>query len=110
MKRVFTTLLVIGIAAAALGKGKDFTISFGDGGFKTYKVIDNSCYVYIFKYPKNEKNISNLINKALMTTLLRARKQFSKENDGFINIKTHLKFLDKDRIIYQICGDVVRRR
>ena len=111
MKRLGVSLLVLGmIAATVFAKGKDFTFSFGNGGFTSYKVQDNSCYVYVFNYPKNEKKISDIINRALMTSLFRARKQFSKDNDGFINIRTHLKFIGKDKIVYQICGDVVRRR
>lgn len=109
MKKVLISLILMGMVSVGFAKDKDFTISFGNGGFEKYKVYDNSCYVYVFKFPKSEKEISDIINKALMTTLFRAKEQFSKENDGFINVRTHLNFIDKELIIYQICGDVVRR-
>ncbi|WP_456465102.1 hypothetical protein [Persephonella sp.] len=111
MKKFGISLLIAGIiSVSAFAKGNDFIFSFGNGGLTSYKVQDNSCYVYVFNYPKNEKKISDIINRALMTSLLRAKKQFSKDNDGFINIKTHLKFIGKEKIIYQVCGDVIRRR
>jgi len=89
---------------------KEFTISFGNGGFKEYSVKDNSCYVYVLNYPKDEKKLSEIINRAIITSLFRARKQFSKNYDGFINITTHLHFIGKEKIIYQVCGDIVRRK
>ena len=94
----------------AYSKESDFTISFGNGGFQNYTVVDNSCYIYLINYPKDEKTLSNILNKILFSTITEARKRFSKDNDGFINIDVKLEFIGKERIVYQICGDVIRRK
>lgn len=91
-------------------KENDFTVSFGNGGIQNYQVIDNSCYVYLINYPKDEKNLSDIMNKVLFSTIAQAKKQFSKDNDGFINMDVKWQFIGKERLVYQICGDVVRRK
>lgn len=88
---------------------KDFIVSFGTGGMASYKVIDNTCFVYTLGYPKEEKQISQMMNNVLTDSIGQARKQFARENDGLVNVKVAWQFLGKERIIYQVCGDVVKK-
>ncbi|OPY70901.1 MAG: hypothetical protein A4E57_00216 [Syntrophorhabdaceae bacterium PtaU1.Bin034] len=88
---------------------KNFIVSFGTGGMSTYKVVDNTCFVYTLGYPKEEKQISQLMNNVLTDSIGQAKKQFAKENDGLVNVKVFWQFLGKERIIYQVCGDVVKK-
>jgi len=93
----------------ASAKGKDFTVSFGNGGLKNYFVVDNACYVYTINYPKDEKQLSQLMNNVLTSSVVSAKRKFSPENDGFINIRIHWQFIGKEKIIYQVCGDIIKR-
>jgi hypothetical protein len=87
----------------------DFVVSFGTGGMATYKVVDNTCFVYTLSYPKDEKQISELMNNVLTDSIGKARKQFSKQNDGLVNVKLAWQILGKEKIVYQVCGDVVKK-
>lgn len=91
-------------------KDNDFTVSFGNGGIQSYQVVDNSCYGYVINYPKDEKTLSDMMNKVVFSTIIQAKKQFSKDNDGFINIDVKWQYIGKEKIVYQICGDVIRRK
>lgn len=86
-----------------------FVVSFGTGGMATYKVVDNTCFVYTLGYPKDEKQISQLMNNVLTDSIGQARRQFGRTNDGLVNVKVAWQFLGKEKIIYQVCGDVVKK-
>ncbi|HHG73901.1 MAG TPA: hypothetical protein ENK22_02560 [Persephonella sp.] len=109
MKKITAALVLTGVLAG-FSFGKDFTVSFGEGGFTKYKVIDNTCFSYIIGYPKTDKTVPNIMNEAVLKSIARARKDFSKKYDGFINVRVHMQFIDKKMIIYQICGDLIRRK
>ncbi|WP_207145058.1 hypothetical protein [Persephonella atlantica] len=110
MKKIITAVLVAGVLTVGTAKEKNFTVSFGDGGFKNYRVIDNTCFSYIMGYPKTDKTVPNIMNEAVLSSLAKARKNFSKEYDGFINVRVYMQFIDKRMIVYQICGDLIRRK
>ncbi|WP_457642473.1 hypothetical protein [Persephonella sp.] len=101
-------ILTVGITLTVYGK--DFIISFGEGGFKSYKIIDNTCYGYVMGYPKTDKTLPNIMNEAIMRSLKQAKNSYEKKAEGFINIKVMWQFIDKKMIIYQLCGDIVRRK
>lgn len=109
MRRIITVLILTG-ALTGFSFGKEFTVSFGEGGLKKYKVIDNTCFSYIIGYPKTDKTVPNIMNEAVLKSVAKAKKEFSKDYDGFINVKVHMQFIDKRMIIYQICGDLIRRK
>jgi hypothetical protein len=88
---------------------QNFVVSFGTGGMVTYRVVDNTCFVYTLGYPKEEKQISQLMNNVLTDSIGQARKQFARANDGLVNVKVAWQFLGKEKIIYQVCGDVVKK-
>lgn len=102
-------LILFFVAVNVFAAEKDFIISFGNGGFSTYKVADNTCYVYTLNYPADEKQLSQLMNNVLTSSVASAKKQYAKDNDGFINIKVIWQFLGKEKIVYQICGDIVKK-
>jgi hypothetical protein len=49
------------------------------------------------------------MNNVLTSSVASAKKQYAKDNDGFINIKVIWQFLGKEKIVYQICGDIVKK-
>lgn len=108
MKKLFITFFAIALVlSAANAKSKNsFVISFGKGGMNSYKIVDNSCYVYTLS-PKSLKDTPKTLNSALTASLVNVKKQYAKKADGFINIKVHLTPY-KNAIIYQVCGDVVK--
>ncbi len=108
---LFVSLLVaLAFLCAPVHSGeKDFTVSFGTGGMGAYRVVDNTCFVYTLNYPREEKQISQLMNNVLTDSIGQARKQFARENDGLVNVKVVWQFLGKEKIIYQVCGDVVKK-
>jgi len=59
MRRIITVLILTG-ALTGFSFGKEFTVSFGEGGLKKYKVIDNTCFSYIIGYPKTDDYLSNM--------------------------------------------------
>jgi len=97
------------VAGNVFAAERDFIVSFGNGGFSTYRVVDNACYVYTLHYPADEKQLSHLMNQVITASVAAARRQYAKDNDGFINVKVQWQFLGKERIVYQVCGDIVRR-
>jgi len=50
-----------------------------------------------------------LMNNVLTDSIGKARKQFSKQNDGLVNVKLAWQILGKEKIVYQVCGDVVKK-
>jgi hypothetical protein len=103
-------LLVLAAFPAGAPAGEnDFIVSFGTGGITTYKVVDNTCFVYTLGYPKEEKEVSQLMNNVLTDSIGKARKQFAKQNDGLVNVKVAWQILGKEKIVYQVCGDVVKK-
>ena len=108
MKRIVVFLLTVVITGVAFSK--DFTVSFGDGGIKNYKVKDNTCFSYVMGYPKTDKTVPNIMNEAVLRSFAKAKKDFSKKYDGFINVRVYMQFIDRKMIVYQICGDLIRRK
>ena len=102
-------ILVLGIGTDSFAKEK-FIISFGDGGFGKYEIVDNTCFGYVMGYPKTDKTLPNILNEALMRSLKQAKDAYEKKADGYINIKVMWQFIGTKRIIYQVCGDIVRRK
>ncbi|SNZ02589.1 hypothetical protein SAMN06265182_0158 [Persephonella hydrogeniphila] len=109
MKKKITALMLTGVLIG-FSYGKELTVSFGNGGFEKYEVIDNTCFSYIMGYPKTDKTVPNIMNEAVLRSIAQAKKKFGKQYDGFINVRVHMQFVDKKMIIYQICGDLVRRK
>ena len=109
MRKIITVLVLTGVVLG-ISFGKDFTVSFGEGGFNKYKVIDNTCFSYIIGYPKTDKTVPNIMNEAVLKSIAKAKKEFSKKYDGFINVRVYMQFIDRKMIVYQICGDLIRRK
>lgn len=109
MKRTVIAVMLTGVLAG-FSFGKEFTVSFGNGGFERYKVVDNTCFSYIMGYPKTDKTVPNIMNEAVLRSIAQAKKKFGNKYDGFINVRVHMQFVDKKMIIYQICGDLIRRK
>ncbi|WP_457622520.1 hypothetical protein [Persephonella sp.] len=105
---VFITLF-FGMGTGGTAKEK-FIISFGDGGFKKYEIVDNTCFGYVMGYPKTDKTVPNILNEALMRSLKQVKETYEEKADGYINIKVIWQFIGTKRIIYQVCGDIVRRK
>jgi hypothetical protein len=105
MKAIKFSLLLSAIALTA--NAASFTVSFGDGGFKNYKVIDNICYGYAIPVKEN-KTLVKMINQAVTLSVSKAKKSYAKKAKGFINIKFHWAPLGQKGLLYQICGDVVK--
>ncbi len=108
MKRVFKAVLIaalVSVSATAAKKG-GFVISFGDGGFERYEIIDNSCYVYTL-VPKSLKEAPKSLNSALTASMINAKKQYGKKASGFINLQVYTVSY-KNAIVYQVCGDIVK--
>ncbi|WP_456401351.1 hypothetical protein [Persephonella sp.] len=100
----------IGSFIPAKTEEKKFIISFGNGGFKEYEIIDNTCFGYVMGYPNTDKTIPNILNEALMRSLKQAKDAYEKKSDGYINVRVKWQFIGTKRIIYQVCGDIVRRK
>ena len=109
MKKIIAILIATG-AFAVSATEKEFVVSFGNGGLSSYKVIDNTCFSYIMAYPKTDKTVPNIMNEAVLRSFAKAKKDFSNKYDGFINVKVNMQFINKRLIIYQICGDLIRRK
>ncbi len=102
-------LVCLSVSVPVYAGDQNFVVSFGTGGMPTYRVVDNTCFVYTLAYPKEEKEISQLMNNVLTDSINQARKQFSQQNDGLVNMKIAWQFLGKEKIVYQVCGDVVKK-
>ena len=50
------------------------------------------------------------MNEAVLKSIAKAKKDFSKKYDGFINVRVYMQFIDRKMIVYQICGDLIRRK
>jgi len=108
IKRMLALALAMG-AMTVMGKTK-FLVSFGDGGLKKYEVVDNTCYVYTIKYPKKDTDLPKIMNDVLVSSVINAQRQYGKKGDAFINIRVSWQVVGKERLIYQVCGDIVRRK
>lgn len=109
MLLIISLIFVVFLTSASVAAEKDFVVSFGNGGFSSYRVVDNACYVFTLNYPADERQLSQLMNEVITASVLAARKQYARDNDGFINVKVQWQFLGKERIVYQVCGDIVKR-
>ena len=49
------------------------------------------------------------MNNVLTDSIGKARKQFAKQNDGLVNVKVAWQVLGKEKILYQVCGDVIKK-
>ncbi|WP_456393369.1 hypothetical protein [Persephonella sp.] len=110
MKKIIALILTGALIGSTYGSEKDFVVSFGDGGFKQYKVVDNTCFSYIIGYPKTDKTVPNIMNEAVLSSFAAIKKDFKKKYDGFINVHIFMQFIDRKAIIYQVCGDLIRRK
>ncbi len=106
---VLVMAALMGVPGAAMTAENDFIVSFGSGGLVSYRVVDNTCYAYALNYPREEKQLSQLMNGVLTNSIAQARRQFAKENDGLLNVKVEWQFLGKEKVVYQVCGDIVRK-
>ncbi len=96
-------------AGIAMGEPK-FLVSFGDGGLKKYEIVDNTCYVYTIKYPKKDTDLPKIMNDVLVSSVINAQRQYGKKGNGFINIRISWQVVERKRLIYQVCGDIIRRK
>jgi len=108
MKRVIKAATVV-MMICVLADAKGFTASFGNGGMERYDVGDNVCYGYMIKTQKN-KNLVALLNQVLTVSIQKVKKSYAKQYDGFINIRYRWGTYGNDTILYQVCGDLVKRR
>ncbi len=105
MKKLLTATL---LTMTGTLMAQDFLVSFGEGGVK-YKVIDSTCYSYVLRYPQDERRIPDMLNNTIMSSVIRARREYSKKANGFFNVKFLWQVIGKERILVQVCGDIVRR-
>ncbi|RLJ70095.1 hypothetical protein BCF55_0359 [Hydrogenivirga caldilitoris] len=105
-----TLLLVLTTFLGISSAQEKFIVSFGDGGFKSYELIDSTCYVYTVKYPKEEKRLPKIMNDLIVSSAINAQRQYSKKGNALINMRISWQIAGKELIIYQVCGDVVRRK
>ena len=104
MKKLMILLpMLMGTATA-----QDFLVSFGDGGVK-YRIVDSTCYSYVLNYPKDEKRLPDMLNNTIISSVVKAGREYSKKANGFFNVKFFWQVVGKERIIVQVCGDIVRR-
>jgi len=101
-------LMILLPALMGMAMAQDFLVSFGDGGVK-YRIVDSTCYSYVLNYPKDEKRLPNMLNNTIMSSVIKAGREYSKKANGFFNVKFFWQVVGKERIIVQVCGDIVRR-
>ncbi len=102
------TLTALLLTVTGTLMAQEFLVSFGDGGVK-YKVVDSTCYSYVLKYPEDEKRLPDMLNNTIMSSVIKAGKEYSKKANGFFNVKFFWQIVGKERIVVQVCGDIVRR-
>jgi hypothetical protein len=103
MRKLTGVLLLTALTATATD---DIKISFGDGGFKSYEVVDNTCFSFVLK-PKELSRTPEAVSRAMKKALLDIKRIYRGKADAFINIRialTHLEGL----VLYQVCGDLVK--
>ncbi|MDQ7037805.1 MAG: hypothetical protein Q9N26_01205 [Aquificota bacterium] len=103
MRKLIGVFILTALTASA---SDDIKISFGDGGFKYYEVVDNTCFSFVLK-PKELTRTPHAVSTAMKRTLLEIKKMYRGKADAFINIRiamTHLEGL----VLYQVCGDLVK--
>ncbi len=109
-KTLAVALTVVVLSTVSLAKEK-FVISFGNGGMSKYTVEDNICYTYVFNYSDKPKQVSKNMNDVVIFVIQTIKKNFEKKADGFINIRTNWQVApDNRKIVYQVCGDLVKRK
>lgn len=109
MRKLIALLLMISGVLMAQKKGDTFMTSFGTGGVK-YKLIDSTCYSYVLRYPKDERRIPQMLNNTIISSVYQASRDYRKKKaNGFFNVRYFWQVIGKERIIVQVCGDVVRR-
>ncbi|WP_200762613.1 hypothetical protein [Nitrosophilus alvini] len=91
----------------AEAKKENFVLSFGDGGIREYKVVDNVSYVFTLT-PKDIKEVPDLFNNVLSNALVKVKNSYRDKADGFVNIKVQWSAF-KDSIIFQIFGDIIEK-
>ncbi len=102
-------LIILILSIATLSNAKDFIASFGNGGISNYKIIDNTCSVYVISYEKIKNSLPQALNQMIMASIKNVRKAYNKKGDGYINISTSTQVIN-EKIIYQVCGDIIRRK
>lgn len=108
---VFSVILLVFSISTAKEKTNQFIISFGDGGLDKYKIVDNICFTYVFPFSDKPKEVSKNMNDVVMFVIQTIRQKYSKNSNGFINMKTNWQVApDNRRIIYQICGDLIKAK
>ncbi len=108
MKKL-TALLLLTVGTLMAQKGDTFLVSFGNGGVK-YKVIDSTCYTYVLNYPKDERRIPNMLNNTIISSVVQAGRDYRKKKaNGFFNVRFFWQVVGKEKIVVQVCGDIVRR-
>ncbi len=111
MKKLLTAVLAVAVVSSASMAKEKFVISFGNGGMTKYTVEDNICYTYVFNYSDNPKQVSKNMNDVVIFVIQAVKKNFAKKADGFINIRTNWQVApDNRKIVYQVCGDIVKRK
>lgn len=111
MRNLVVSLLLGLFTLASISEAEEgFVVSFGNGGFKSYELIDSTCYVYTVKYPKDEKRLPKIMNDLIVSSAINAQRQYMKKGNALINMKISWQIVGKELIIYQVCGDVVRRK
>ena len=106
MRGLVVLVLLIGTVLAA----EKFEVSFGTGSSEKFSIVENSCYVYTLKFPKDEKLLAGLFNRALISSIVQVKKDYRKRANGFYNVRFLWQIVGKELIVVQVCGDVVKRR
>ncbi len=104
MARILLILLSVSLWVFS----QELIISFGNGGFKNYKIVDNTCFSFVLKSEK-EKDLPRALSQAVLKALVDIKKMYRGKADGFINLRVHFTGIN-GTILYQICGDLVRRK
>lgn len=102
-------LMLLILSIITISNAKDFIASFGNGGISNYKIVDNTCSVYVINYEKIKNSLPQALNQMVMASIKNARKAYEKQGDGYINITTSTQVIN-GKIIYQVCGDIIRRK
>ncbi len=106
---IFLVFLMFFGISTAKEKSNKFIVSFGNGGVEKYTVVDNICFTYVFPYSDKPKEVSKNMNDVVMFVIQTIRKKYSKNSSGFINMRTNWQVApDNRKILYQICGDLIK--
>ena len=103
MRKLAGVLFLTAFTATA---SDDIKISFGNGGFKSYEVVDNTCFSFVLK-PKELTRTPQAVSTAMKRTLLEIKKMYKGKADAFINVRIAMTYLE-GLVLYQVCGDLVK--